>query len=499
MVNFHPRSRLTLLAVAAGILVGIGFRVYTLTHDPGGFDSDEAVTGLIARHFVSDPLDHQAFFWGQGYGGTLPPMVTALPFAIFGSSVLALKLTEVVWHAVAAVLVWRIGRRLLDERAGVVAGVIVWIWPALGVHWSTKARGFYGTLEVLGLVLLLCALRLTERPDSRKDWMAAGAAAGLGWWTNPQIVYLALPAVIWFVVLNRRTWRAVLAARAWLWALPTAVVGAAPWFWWNLHHHWNSIGGHNPGINRAEGFDGHFLRILREGLPVTFGLRVPYGFGWITSPSAIAKVLYAGALAAVAAALLVRRQGALLLAIALALYPVLHALGPVAGVTAEGRYFFCYLSLLALALARLARTRLATAALFGVLVVSTLTGLWKIPPGNTGITSGKLVPRSLGPLISSLRAEKINAVFAEYWIAYRLTFESRERVIASGVDTERYAPYGKFVRDNPAPAWVFLEGTGTEAKFVAGLKGLDAGYRTWRTGGFAVYVTTFPVHPEAVP
>ncbi len=43
----------------------------------------------MARHLLSDPLSHQAFYWGTNYGGTLPAMVAAVPFAFFGSSVLA--------------------------------------------------------------------------------------------------------------------------------------------------------------------------------------------------------------------------------------------------------------------------------------------------------------------------------------------------------------------------------------------------------------------------
>lgn len=498
MVSQPGTSRLTLLAVGAGIVLGAGLRIYVLSHHSGGFDSDEAVTGLMARHVLSDPLDHQAFYWGTNYGGTLAAIVAAVPFALLGSSVLALKLTEVVWHAVAALLVWRIGRRLIDERAGIVAGVIVWIWPALSVQWSTKARGFYGTIEVLGLVLLLYALRLADRPDSRADWLVLGGAAGLGWWTNPQIVYLAVPAAVWLFARNRRALSVAFRARTWLWALPAAFAGALPWLYWNALHHWSSLGGDtsNPGINKAEGFVGHFERIWREGLPVALGLKVPYEYDWITTPGVIAKGLFLGTLAVIAVGLLVRRRGALLLGTALLIYPVLHALGPVAGVTSEGRYFFCYIPLLALALAAVARTRLAIGVLFPLLLASTLTGLWNIPPGNAGSVSGRLIPESLGPLISTLRAEDVNAVFANYWIAARLTFESRERVIASAVEGERYAPYGEFVRRSPASGWVFLEDTLAEMKFLAALDRLGIEHRLWRTGGFSVYVPAAPVHPE---
>ena len=500
MVSSHPRSRLILLAVAAGILFGIALRIYVLAHHTGGFDSDEAVTGLMARRFLSHPLDHQAFYWGTNYGGTLQAMVAAVPFALFGSSVLALKLTEVLWHAAAAVLVWRIGRRLIDERAGVVAALILWIWPALTVHWSTKARGFYGATEALGLVLLLYALRLADRPDRRVDWFVAGAAAGLGWWTNPQIVFFALPAGLWLVVRNRRALLVAVRTRALAWAAPGALAGALPWLYWNAGHHWSSLGGNaNPGINRAEGFLGHFERVWREGLPVALGLRAPYEYNWAITPAAVAKTLFLAGLGFVAVTLLRRGRGALLLAIALAAYPILHSLGPVAGVTSEGRYFFYLMPLLALALARAVRTPWAIALLFSVLIVSTVTGLRTIPPGNAGIVGGKLVPKSMGPLISSLKAEHVGAVFSDYWIAYRLTFESRERVIGSAVDGERYRPYGEMARRNPAPGWVFLEETLAEVQFRGYLERRGIPFRTWRKGGFAVYVPALATFPEQVP
>jgi len=490
-------SRFMAAAVVAGVALGVALRVYVLVGHGGGFDSDEAVTGLMARHLLSDPLHHQTFYWGTNYGGTLEAIVAAVPMALFGSSILALKVTQVLWQAAAAVLVWRIGRRLIDDRAGVVAGLIVWFWPSMTVQWSTKARGFYGAVAVLGLTLLLCALRLSDRPDSRADWLIAGGAAGLGWWTNPQIVYLAVPAGIWLVLRNRRAPLQALRTRAWLWAIPAGLAGAAPWLYWNVQHHLLSLGGGaNPGINRGEGFFGHFVRAWREGVPVTLGLRQPFSYRWIGTP-AVTKLLYVATILAVAVALVIWRRGALLVVVAIFTYVVLHALGPVAGATSEGRYFYCLAPLLALAVARVARGRVTVALLFAVLAAWSLTGLRNMPPGDSGIASGKLIPRSMAPLVASLRAERVNAVYADYWIAYRLDFESRERVIASGVaKTERYAPYRDIVRRSPSPGWVFVAGTPAATDFVNNLDILGVPYRTWQAGGFDVFVPAQPVHPE---
>jgi hypothetical protein len=137
------------------------------------------------------------------------------------------------------------------------------------------------------------------------------------------------------------------------------------------------------------------------------------------------------------------------------------------------------------------------ALLFAFLAASSLSGLRNIPQGDSGIASGKLIPRSMAPLVASLRTERVNAVYADYWIAYRLDFESRERVIASGVaKTERYAPYRDIVRRSPSPGWVFVAGTPAATDFVNNLDILGVPYRTWQAGGFDVFVPAQPVHPE---
>ena len=63
------------------------------------------------------------------------------------------------------------------------------VWPASFVWWSTKDRGFYWQILVLGLAVFLAALRLVERPERRWDAAWMGLAAGLGLWESPQIAF----------------------------------------------------------------------------------------------------------------------------------------------------------------------------------------------------------------------------------------------------------------------------------------------------------------------
>ena len=115
--------RLLQLVLAAAIVAGLALRAWLLANSLGTLDADEAVWGLMARHVLDGEVS--TFYWGQPYGGTLEVFLTAPLFAVFGSSTLALKLVPAALFAVAAVLVWRVGRRTVgrddaSQRAGVV-------------------------------------------------------------------------------------------------------------------------------------------------------------------------------------------------------------------------------------------------------------------------------------------------------------------------------------------------------------------------------------------
>src|SRR4051812_10652439 len=70
------------LLVAAGVLAGLALRLWMLTGRPGVLDSDEAIVGLMARHFLDG--DWTTFYWGQAYGGSQEAMLTAAVFAVTG-------------------------------------------------------------------------------------------------------------------------------------------------------------------------------------------------------------------------------------------------------------------------------------------------------------------------------------------------------------------------------------------------------------------------------
>ncbi len=222
------------LEVAVGILLPAWF----LFHHPT--TSDEAVTGLIAEQILHGHTS--AFFFGQPFGGVEPYVVAAF-FGVLGAGTLALTLAPTCLSAAAALLVWRVARRLVDDPAlAVLAGALA--FAALAADYTTTIEGGYRGVTLLwGLWTLLFALRIHDGHREYPDLLALGLFAGVGWWSLPEIADLGLPASVLVVLAVRRTPRSRLAT--WAPRLATAAAafgfGALPWIWANVRSGFASL------------------------------------------------------------------------------------------------------------------------------------------------------------------------------------------------------------------------------------------------------------------
>lgn len=465
-----PEKRWVSLAVLGAVAAGVVLRVWVLASPLGSLDADEAVWGLMARHVLDGELS--TFYWGQTYGGTQETILTAAVFAVAGPSVLALKLVPAALTAIAAVLVWRVGRRTVGEPAAQIAAALFWTWPSYLVWKSVRAHGFYGSALVLALATLLLAVRLRERMN-RRDAILLGLAVGLGWWATPQIVLVAAPTLGWLIAVSRRR-----ALHLWP-AVPAAVIGALPWLVANLRHDWLSFSfapGGGTYLSRLRGF---FTAVL----PMALDLRVPFDLGW-----SLGRALSALALAAVLAwlaVLCVRRRSRLgPLAVVLGAFPFLYAGSSFTWLVEEPRYVVLLMPVLALLVApALTRPAVAPIALAAAVALSA-TGLARMQdaPRYQTRTGHYDVPDDLGPLLRALRERHLRGVVAEYWIAHRITFESGEEIVATSI---RHPEYSAQVARSGNPAHVLVAGSADERRQRARLE--REGYRRAVAGGFALY------------
>ena len=413
-------SRRTLALIAAGgAAAGVAFRVWALLLPQGALDADEAVVGLLTRGIVHGTLP--VFFPGQGYGGTQEEFLAAPLVAAFGLHAWAIRIVVSLLWAASALLVWRVGLRVLDEQRAVLAAVLFWIWPTYFDWKSTRAHGFYGSELFLGLAVLLLVLRLAERV-TRRDLVLLGLALGCGLWASPQIAIIALPALAWLVWTRRD------AARGWPTVLAAGVVGGLPWLLGNLRHSWYSL---HPGANEGP-WSAHVHNLVVATLPEALGLRLAWSFEWLGT--AVAGYLVYLLLVAGFVWLLVRRPPRLApLLLVVAAFPVFYFVSPYTWLQSEPRYLTLVLPVFALLIAFGLTTPLRAAAVFAVALALTIGGFVELDRHDVAAfrTEGVAVPSNLDPVLATLRAHHLGYAYASYWIAWRITFESQLRILGA--------------------------------------------------------------------
>jgi 4-amino-4-deoxy-L-arabinose transferase-like glycosyltransferase len=492
LVTGRPAASVAL--VAGAVVFGVAVRIWVHVSSLGTLDADEAVWGLMARHAFDGGLS--AFYWGQGYGGTAEVVLTAPLVAAFGYSTTAIRLVPAVLNGVAAIVVWRVGRRTIGEPAATAAGLLTWVWPPYLIWKSVRAHGFYASgLVVVALVLLL-VLRLAEEPR-RRDTVLLGLTLGIGWWLTPQTMVIGIPALAWLTWRRPGVWR-----HAWA-AAPAFVFGALPWLLSNVRHDWWSLRPDVPPTSYLERVRGFFSATF----PMELGARIPFSSEWLGGP-VFGAALYLAALALLGWVGWRSRRAPLgVAALCVAVFPFLHAVSPYAWVTDEPRYVVLLTPALALLLARPLRGVGAALALTGAaaLSVGVLVSIDRSPEYEQR-ADGLFVPHDVGSLVAQLERRGIDRLYAHYWVAYLIDFESGERVIAAEAPLDtvrrrgalvlpdrpiertdlRHVPYDTLVRRLGTPPYVTIRGTPDDAYLRAVLG--RAGYAMVPVGGFVLYV-----------
>jgi hypothetical protein len=519
------------LILALFVVTALGFflRAWFIGHAP--INSDEAVVGLMAHNILRGHFS--TFFWGQSYGGVEPYVVAAV-FGVFGQSAVTLSLAPALLSLVAVVVVWQIGRRLFGKRAGLVAGALSWIWCEASLRNATREYGFHEVELLLGLLVLLQAVRIRGaeaggKGDRVADWLAFGALSGLGWWAAPEIVYVALPGSVFLLIsLWHRRPTAAAVGR-----LGAAAVGfalfASPWIAASFSDGFATLRA-SRGTSLAD--NSYFDRLstfFSHVLPMILGLRVEGAGAWEVSQG-FAVVVYVVLLLALVAALVllgVRVSKARPLVAIVVLYPLLYPAFPSSWFWNDGRYAISLTPLLALTLVggiwTAASRNLAQWIAIGVLVAATSSTLVAFNDSSGAVTSlstlttwgpnPNAVAISLG---TSLRAHGVEDVYAGYWVAYDLQFASSNRVL---VDQYRNRRESAAVEAAPKAGWVFVgptpadravvenefgarseldPRTTSEPALLAWLTQHHLSYSSFRSGPFRVVVPSRNVTPAEV-
>ena len=441
------RSALYLIMV---MLIGAGLRLHLLSASQFVIDADEAIVGLMARHIAAGgPIP--VFYYGQPYMGSLEALLAAFSFKLFGESNFALQLVPLLAGLALIPVVFLLGFLVHSERAGRIAATLIAVPPQALLVWSVKARGGFIELVLLGSLALVLAL-LWSRSIKRPGFTIAlmGVVVGVGWWVNNQMAFfipaLALSFLGGVLGFYRLPWSErfrMLARQATIGVLGF-LVGSLPFWVYNL-----------TSSPRFETFrflmrpaeEGKMLEyfggLLTTSLPILFGARGFWQHEDLFPGASIVVWLLLGATLLNACLLVVRgrREGTLffvrpveVLLIFIVTTAAIFSASSFGWLAEAPRYLLpLYPAVFVLMGAALAGLRLGlgrgvTALLLCLHVFSLYpTGKMAIP-GEPFVFGGERVARDHAELYQWLREQKVAWIRTNYWIGYRVAFETKEAV-----------------------------------------------------------------------
>ncbi|MDQ1360019.1 MAG: hypothetical protein QOJ44_396 [Acidimicrobiaceae bacterium] len=506
----------TAVVVVAGA-VGTLERIWLLAHLH--LFGDEAIVGLMARQIGSGhPL---TFYWGQTYGG-VEPYVAAL-MRLVNDGPVGLNATPMVLSAIASVLVGAIVAEVAgSRRLGTLAGAVAWIWPYSYVWNSVREGGFRFTTLCCGLGMVLGAVRMRGGRGGKWTCLLFGLAAGLGWWSSPEIVYFVVPTAVVVVaaiasevkVMKVRgnagggaVWyRGRIAA-----AVLGALVGSLPWIYTNIGNGFASLNLGAQVTPSTTPFSGRLSTFFHQTLPVQLGLKALFTGAWIGGPiwgRLLMLVISLIILAAGIRAIQTAQRGdirPLALGLGIIALPFLIAANPASDYWVDGRYgvyvgpiivTFVFSAAFAFSPQGLApdpterrhrvrRNRspleLKSSTALGLsAVIVVAAGLLTITDGQ--ITSGTPVigssayfsswhdpDQEIRLVVTNMVRSHIRYAYGTYWTSYDLDFLGSGRVVVtpSPHDFNRWTTATKAVANAATPSWLFFPPARTTAATLA--------------------------------
>jgi hypothetical protein len=482
-------------AIVLGVFVRVPFWIEALRTP---IDGDTAIVGLMARH-----LGQGTTLWGQPYGSPLDAWVAAPFVAAMGPTTEALRLPVFLLGLALIPIAYGVGHAL-HPAAGLPAAVLMACPPPYFLLMAVLPSPFYATTLVLCGLLLLLGLRvgaaLRGEVEPRGRLALLGALGGLALWTH--LMSASVVVAVFVHLFGRAAGRRRLLA----YALLPLLAASSPW--------WTRLLTERAAVRivqvsgRRQTMVEHLVEVvprMPETVAGLLGARVPLIVDssdyTIMAPPFVAAglVLVYGVLLVLAVrasggrggpGLLVAAAGLCLLAFPFPLRSAPHTLRFLtpAYLPVLGLVVWVYV---ALGKARRAWVAVLALACLHLVGGTRLLAAWRLADRS----QPPFVLPDLGPVRRALEAHGIRRAYASYGPAYRLTYESGERVVATQPWNERFLhhplPFLDEVRFSKNVAWVLTPTVPTDLPapqaFETALGAIGGGFRRTETGAAVVY------------
>jgi hypothetical protein len=242
-----PRFASTRDLLVLGVIALADALLHIATNGRYGFHRDELQFLTDAHHLA----------WGYVTYPPLTPFIERIGLALFGLSMVGLRLFCALGQALVILVTGLIARDLGGGRAAQVTAALAVALSPVPMFWGTEFQ--YTSFEYLFWVLIAWFVIRLLKTEDPQWWMAIGAAAGLGLMTKYSILFYLAGVLAGVVFTSARRY----LRSGWFWAgLGLAFVIVLPNLLWQVHNHFVSyeflqhIHARDVRIGRAK----HFLK-----------------------------------------------------------------------------------------------------------------------------------------------------------------------------------------------------------------------------------------------
>ncbi len=412
-----------LIAVFARLPIALGGAAATIT-------PDGTVYGIVTLRIL-DGSERLVFLPNQPYGGSLGSHVVA-PLVAVWDMPRAFALMSVAFYALYVAGLHRLAWWLFGARVALVAGLYAAFAPVVVTRYSLNNDGTYVEVLALGTWALWLLARWT-REERRGPLLAlaSGLLLGLCFWCHILAVIHIIVAVIAFVVFGPRR-----APRSLLTLLAGCALGSVPLLVWNAANEWDSFAYFVPGLAQGgeagmesvvAGLGSRLWAMATENIPVLMGYDYGYGslldriflvVGWLGVGVAVVSLVV------VVREALRRRSKPLGVALLFVVVNLTIVGVGVRHIPGNPRYILAVMSVLPALIAfafGVGRRRL----LLVVLMAASGIGAAGQVPGTVRADA------RWRAFVTRLEAEGVRYCYTDFYLATRISFLSRERVLCS--------------------------------------------------------------------
>jgi len=519
------------------LLITVIWKVIWLISGAFPFNSDEAITGIMARHILQG--ERPIFFYGQSYMGSLDAFLVAGLFSLLGESVLAIRILQVILYSCTIITTALLGRKLTaDWATGLLAALLLSVPVVNTTLYTTVTLGGYGETLLLSNIAFLCSMQLisnTDRTTPGKDVLVFGFLgffSGLGFWVLGLSLVSTIPAVF-FASLELWKRRKNLPG-GWVTAMLifilAFILGSFPWWFASLQAGFLTQLKELFGSAIAVENENWVIRSIKHlfyfiflGLPAALGLRPPWDVKWLALPLLPLIIMIWGWVfwkfpdiyknetqpTRLGWKMLIMSAGLLMAGFVFTSF----------GLDPSGRYFLPLVIPLALCISRVVvkaevprRIRYAIPV---ILLVFAAIGTIESAVGSPWITTqfdrvSWIDHHYDDDLIHFLQSNDETRGYSNYWVAYPLAFLTEEKILfvprlpyhqdlRYTSRDDRIARYTELVDSSPQTAYITTFNPSLDQALREGFTRLGVTWKEKKIGDFLIYYSlSRPVRPAEI-